>query len=171
MIPESSPHCFPTWRRGQVDTYSFTNPIGHFASPGHCWALGKTADRSTVDLPRLDMSGILGAGRFVGWAGQAGNSDRAGGQEGRHSFLGQHLPSVHQLRPSRLLPDSPHGEGAPRRQTPNRSARAFTLPKSTPCPRVARCIYRQSRPAGLTLYTRTSPPQPPPPTHRRHERV
>ena len=74
-----------------------------------------------ISSGRLDLPGPTQEDSWVG-LGQAGNSDRGGEREGRHSFLGQYLPSVHQLRPSRLLPDSPHGEGAPRRQTPNRSA-------------------------------------------------
>lgn len=57
----------------------------------------------------------------LGWA-RLGIWTGVGAREGRHSFLGQHLPSVHQLCPPRLLLDSPLGEGAPRRQTPNRSA-------------------------------------------------
>ena len=148
MIPESSPHYFHTWRRGQGDTYSFTKPIGHFASTGHCWALGKKADRSTVDLPRLDMSGILRTGRFAGWDGPGWEFGQGWWSRGQTLLPGATPAQCPPAVSPRLLLDSPHGEGAPHRQTPKRSARAFTLPhpKSTPRSGVTLSIYRRSPP-------------------------
>ena len=56
-----------------------------------------------MDLPRLDMSGILGAGRFVGWAGlgwEFGQGWEARGQTLIPGAIPAQCPSVASLQAS-----------------------------------------------------------------------
>ena len=141
VIPESSPDRFHTCGGGQVDTYSFTNPISQFASTGHCWALGKRAGRSTVDLPRLHMSSILRAGGFEGWAGPGCEFGQGWGHERADTpSWGNTCPvSISCVPPgSSLTVHLERGHPADRHPTavqPN--------PKSTPRPGVTHSIHKQ----------------------------